>query len=108
MNASGTDSLCPIVRLEWDRGHETLDAIVRARSDSGIVITELRDCNPLNGMQWIDAAKLLYVDDLDEDDPNVRLAELPSLSCWTMSGSTTATLSFIRPGPWDRSMISRA
>jgi hypothetical protein len=71
--------LCPVIKLEWDRGHESIEAIVRARTESGIVVTTLNDYVALPGLTWIRADEVLYFDnleELDDDHPAVRLANL--------------------------------
>ena len=72
----GDPALCRVVELEWDRGHDKFEAIVRARTDAGIVVTQLHDLVALEGLTWIRGDELLDVDDLDDDRPEVRLANL--------------------------------
>jgi hypothetical protein len=64
------------VSLEWDRGHESLIAILRAESPAGVVISEIRDLCELHGRRWICADEVLEIDDLEPDDPARRLAVL--------------------------------
>ena len=66
---------CRIVSLEWDRGHESLTAIVRAESPSGLVLTEVDDLTELPGRRWIRADEVIELEDLAADDPARRLAE---------------------------------
>jgi hypothetical protein len=67
---------CRVVKLEWDRGHDKLEAIVRAETDAGIIVTEVDDLVALEGLTWIRGDELLDVDDLDDDNATVRLANL--------------------------------
>jgi len=46
----GDPALCRVVELEWDRGHDKFEAIVRARTDAGIVVTQLHDLVALEGL----------------------------------------------------------
>ena len=62
-----------MVHIEWDRGHESCDAIIRASSDTGVVVTEVFDLVALPGYKWIRADEILEIDDLDDDDPAVRV-----------------------------------
>lgn len=68
--------LCRIVELEWDRGHEKLEAIVRTQTDSGIIVTTIHNYVPMPGLTWIRADEVLDLDNLDDDHPSVRLANL--------------------------------
>ena len=65
---------CRVVVLEWDRGHETFDAIVRAESDAGVVCTEVIDLASTPGLAWIRGNEITDLVDLDEDLGVVRLA----------------------------------
>jgi hypothetical protein len=65
-----------IVSLDWDRGHESLTAIVRAESPSGVVLTEVDDLAELPGRRWIRADEVVELEDLEPDDPARRVAEL--------------------------------
>lgn len=65
-----------IVSLEWDRAHETMTAIVRAESSSGIVISAIHDLTETPGLRWIRANELVDVQDLEPDHPALRLAKL--------------------------------
>jgi hypothetical protein len=65
-----------VVSLEWDRGHETLIAIIHAESSTGFVISQIYDLCELPGRRWIRADEVVDVDDLDSSDPAVRLAKL--------------------------------
>jgi len=67
---------CRVVELEWDRGHDAFAAIVRARTDAGIIVTKVHDLVAVDGLTWIRGDELLDVDDLDDDQPEVRLANL--------------------------------
>lgn len=70
------DDLCRVVLVLWDEGEESFEAIVRAESDAGIVVTQLHDLAELPGHKWIDAAGLVAVHDLDPRHPAARLADL--------------------------------
>ena len=51
-------------------------AIVRAEGTTGIVVTQLHDFRALDGLRWIRADEITSLDDLEADDPDVRIAEL--------------------------------
>ena len=68
-------SRCRVVALEWDRGHETFDAIVRAESDAGVVCTEVIDLASTPGLAWIRGNEITDLVDLDEDLGVVQLAD---------------------------------
>ena len=65
-----------LVTLEWDRGHESIEAIVRARSDTGIVVTELHDLEPRQGLKWIRHDEVLLLESLPPDGAPSRLADV--------------------------------
>jgi ribosomal protein S18 acetylase RimI-like enzyme len=67
---------CRVVHLDWDRRHESFDAIVRAESDEGVIVTQLFDLSSEAGFKWIRGDEILELNDLDADDPKVRLADL--------------------------------
>ena len=69
-------ALCRVVNIEWDRGHESLDAIVRAETSTGFVITEIDDLCPLPGLSWIRANEIVSVHDHKNTAPCVRIADL--------------------------------
>lgn len=62
--------------LEWDRGHETLIAVVHAESSKGLVISEIYDLTELPGRRWIRADEVIDIEDLESDHPALRLARL--------------------------------
>jgi hypothetical protein len=68
--------LCPIVQLEWDRGHDRFTAIVRAESGAGVIVARMHDLRVLPGLMWIPADEVLALDDLDEDVAERRVADL--------------------------------
>ena len=39
----------PMVKVEWDRGHDVFDGIVRAADDGGIILTPIHDHVPVAG-----------------------------------------------------------
>lgn len=65
-----------MVCLEWDRGHEEFNAIVRAEADGGLIVTEMRDLTPLNGYRWLPDGEIVDIEDLPDDDPDVRVANI--------------------------------
>jgi len=68
--------LCRMVDLEWDRGHETFTAIVRAETSTGLVVTEVLDLSALPGFRWIRADEVISIEDRPHTAPEVRLANL--------------------------------
>ncbi len=64
------------VRIEWDRGHETVDALLVARLDDGPVVHEIHDHEMRRGFTWIRDDEILAVDSVDDDEPMVRLAAI--------------------------------
>jgi hypothetical protein len=64
------------VHLEWDRSHESFDAIVVAQSASGMVAKQVHDYVPLDGYKWIRSDEIVDIELLDSDHPSVRLAKL--------------------------------
>jgi hypothetical protein len=64
------------VRLEWDRGHESFDAIVVAQGASGMIARQVHDYVPLEGYKWIRSDEVIGIEFLDHDHPAVRLAKL--------------------------------
>jgi hypothetical protein len=79
----------PMVRVEWDRGHDVFTGIVRAADDAGIILTPIHDNVPLAGLRWIDDRELLRVVELRPDDPAVRLADLTDARVWAVERSLT-------------------
>lgn len=64
------------VHLEWDRAHESFDAIVVVRGASAIITKQVHDYVPLDGYKWIRADEIGHIEFLDHDHPAVRLARL--------------------------------
>jgi hypothetical protein len=64
------------VHLEWDRGHDSFDAIVVAVGASGMSARQVHDCVPLEGYKWIRSDEVVEIDLLDDDHPAVRLARV--------------------------------
>lgn len=62
--------------LEWDRAHESLEAIVHAESATGLVVSVIHDLTVLPGRRWIRADEVVDIEDLDPSDPARRLAKL--------------------------------
>jgi hypothetical protein len=64
------------VHLEWDRAHESFDAIVLAQSTSGLIAGRVHDYVPLDGYKWIRSDEIVDIEVLGHDHPAVRLATL--------------------------------
>ncbi len=64
----------PCGGLEWDRGHESFVAVVRAESSSGLVVSQVHDHSILGGLRWIRADEVISSEELPIDSPAVRLA----------------------------------
>lgn len=64
------------VHLEWDRSHESFDAIVVAQGISGMIARQVHDYVPLEGYKWIRSDEIVDIEFLDHDHPAVRLARL--------------------------------
>lgn len=76
-SGDGDDAICPMVIVEWDRGHASIEAIVRAEHDAGIIVSTIHDHVPLPGLRWIRSDEVFYRDNLEalpDDHPAVRLA----------------------------------
>ena len=72
---SGSE-LCRLVHLEWDRGHDEFDALVRAETAAGIVVTQLDDYATVEGLRWIRADEITSIEDLEDEHPMARFAKL--------------------------------
>jgi hypothetical protein len=68
------------VHLEWDRGHESFDAIVVAQAPAGMIARQVHDYVPIDGYKWIRSDEVVDIEFLDDDHPAVRLARLRGLS----------------------------
>ena len=66
---------CRVVTLEWDRGHESLDAVVRAESEHGVIVTEVIDFASAPGLRWIRRDEILQMEDYNPDLAVVRLVK---------------------------------
>lgn len=66
---------CPVVHLEWDRGHEQIDAIVRAESADALIVTVVEDFWPQAGCRWIRADEVLSAEVLAPTSPDVRVLD---------------------------------
>ena len=80
---------CRVVTLEWDRGHESLDAIVRAESEHGVIVTEVIDFASEPGLRWIRRDEILQMEDYNPDLAVVRLADLRGTRVETVDVSLT-------------------
>lgn len=81
-----SSALSRMVSLEWDRGHESLTAIVHAQSSAGFVISEIEDLCEVPGRRWIRTDEVIEVGDIDPEDPAFRLATLRG----SLTGQTVA------------------
>lgn len=70
-----TESACDVARLEWDRGHEHLDVLVRLETAQALIVTVIHDLWPQSGCQWIAADEVLDLERCEANDPVVRVAE---------------------------------
>ena len=70
-----TTEPCPVVALEWDRGHESFVAIVRLDHPDALVVTTVHDLWPLAGCQWIRRREILEAEPLADDRPEVRVLD---------------------------------
>ena len=70
-----TTEPCPVVALEWDRGHESFDAIVRLDAPEAMVVTEVHDLWPLAGCLWIRSDEILAAEPLPPDGPETRVLD---------------------------------
>jgi hypothetical protein len=70
-----TTQPCPVVDLEWDRGHESFDAMVRLDAPEAMVVTAVHDLWPQAGCQWIRADEILGAEPLPSDSPEVRVLD---------------------------------
>jgi hypothetical protein len=64
------------VHLEWDRAHESFDAIAVVQGASAIIAKQVHDYVPLDGYKWIRSDEIVDFEFLDHDHPAVRLARL--------------------------------
>lgn len=69
------DEPCPVVHLEWDRGHESFDAIVRIESVESMIVTVVHDLWPLAGCKWIRADEVVSAEPLAPDSVAVRVLD---------------------------------
>jgi hypothetical protein len=79
-----------LVHLEWDRTHEEFDAVVRAESDDGVIVTELLDFVPRRGWKWIPSDEIVTIDDLAPDSAQARLAQLRSFPAEPLDAALTS------------------
>lgn len=66
---------CPVVHIEWDRGHDAFDALIRATSDEAVIVTLVEDYWPLAGCRWIRANEIVSCDDHEAESPVVRVLD---------------------------------
>ena len=81
---------CRMAELEWDRSHDRFTAIVRAATDHGVVVSELSDLSPLEGLRWIRRDDIVSLEDVTADAPERLLAELRGDLRWTVDPTLTA------------------
>jgi hypothetical protein len=79
-----TTEPCPVVDLEWDRGHESFDAIVRLDAADAMVVTAVHDLWPQAGCQWIRADEILQAEPLAPDSPEVRVLDRLGVRSFTV------------------------
>ena len=78
------------VHVEWDGGRESFDAILRAESADGAIVSEIHDLVPRRGWKWISSDALASAVPLDDNSPVVRLAGIRSMMPETIDvGLTT-------------------
>ena len=79
-----TTDPCPVVDLEWDRGHESFEAIVRLDHPDAMVVTTVHDLWPQAGCQWIRRDEVLGVEPLAADSPAVRVLDRLGVRLFTV------------------------
>lgn len=67
---------CRVVVVEWDRGHEEVDGILRAEGTDGIILTEMDDLIPDAGYCWLRSDEILNVEDWCTSSGTARSAKL--------------------------------
>jgi len=66
---------CPAGHLEWDRGHEALDAIVRLETADALIITEVHDLWPQAGCRWLSQREVLAFEEFDLASADIRVLD---------------------------------
>lgn len=63
-----------VVDVEWDRSHESFTAVMRAESESGVIVSLVSELSVLSGLRWIRGSEIVSVEEEPLDSPVVRLA----------------------------------
>ncbi len=66
------------MHVEWDRGHEEFDALIRAESGDGIIVSEFHDHSVRAGWKWIPTSEIVSIEPLPDSSPVVRIARIRS------------------------------
>ena len=96
--SSGTP--CRVVAIEWERGHGSFEAIVRAESPTGVLVTEVIDLVSTPGLSWVRRDEITDLVDLNDDLAVVRLADLRGERNQTIDAALTelpCLLDFLAP-----------
>jgi len=70
-----TTEPCDVIHIDWDRGHDDFDAIVRLDGIEGLVLSRIHDYWPQAGCIWMRRSEILTIDSLDCDGPEVRVLD---------------------------------
>lgn len=87
---------CRVVVVEWDRGHDKVDGILRAEGPDGTILTEIYDLIPDAGYCWLRADEILSVDDVCASSGTARSATLRDVRTERLDPELTTLLPLLR------------
>lgn len=79
-----TNDPAAVVRVEWDRGHEEFDAVLRLKTADAVVVSIVHDLWPVAGLQWLRTEEVLRVDLLPPDSAAVRVLDRLGIRFFTV------------------------
>jgi hypothetical protein len=101
-----TTDPCPVVDLEWDRGHESFDAIVRLDAAEAMIVTAVHDLWPQAGCQWIRADEILAAEPLAADSAEVRVLDRLGVRLFTVDPSLADLATLLRAAQREQLLIA--
>ena len=101
-----TTEPCAVVALEWDRGHDAFDAILRLDAEEALIVTAIHDLWPQAGCQWIRADEVLAAEPLASDSAAVRVLDRLGVRLFTVDPALADLRTLLRTAREERALVA--
>ena len=101
-----TSEPCAVVDLEWDRGHESFDAVVRLDAPQALIVTAVHDLWPQAGCLWLRADEVLSAEPLEDDSATVRVLDRLGVRLFTVDPALADLATLFRHAQQERALVA--